>query len=158
MQSLNLAVVDNFPSGELITLHGLLSELNKKSNFIFVDSGDTFFKQNFPMKDEKESQVFRAKKLATALSMTSLQLKVIGDQDMAFGVNTLGEIVQGSKLRITWHQSKIKKVKFFKFKKYDFHQHKIFFMGISSSKLFTHNDPELIALDHFYSIEKQLSL
>lgn len=145
-----------FPLGGINHLHGLLSELNKKSEFIFIDSGDTFFKQNFPMLDEKSSQLFRAKKLATALSMTKLKLKVLGDQDLAFGVDSLAEILKDQKFSVLGTNLKSKKLTLIKFKKYEFNQHKIFFIGISSSKLFTQEEPDLIVEDPLIKIKDQI--
>ena len=147
-----------FPLGGINHLHGLLSELNKKSEFIFVDSGDAFFKQNFPMLDEEESQVFRAKNLATALSMTKLRLKVLGDQDLAFGVDSLVNIMEGQSFDLLGTNLSSPKLNLIKYKKYKFQKHTIYFLGISSSKLFTNEYTSLKVHEHVKSIKNQISL
>jgi hypothetical protein len=146
-----------FPLGGINHMHGLISELNKKSEFIFVDSGDAFFKQNFPMNDEKESQIFRAKKLSKALSMTGLRLKVLGDQDLAFGIDSLVKIVKDQRFHLLGTNLESDKLKLIKFKKYKFNQHEIYFLGISSSKLFTKSYTHLTVKDSISNIMKQIN-
>ena len=113
-------------------------ESKKSSHVIFIDSGDTFFKQNFPINDEKNSQLFRAKNLTKALDMVGLDLKVIGDQDTAYGWEEFKNIINGRKYKIlATNASKNLDINFQRHHIVNYGKHKIFFLGVSEPSLFS---------------------
>ena len=124
--------------GGINHVHGLITESKKSSHVIFIDSGDTFFKQNFPINDEKKSQLFRAKNLTKALDMVGLDLKVIGDQDTAYGWEEFKNIINGKRYKIlATNASTNLDIKFQKHHIVSFGEHKVFFLGISEPSLFS---------------------
>ena len=78
-----------FPLGGLEQVAGELGLAQEKSPILYVDSGDTFFESTVIPDFIKKSSLFKAKKIAKALSKLGLQIYTPGDQDFAAGVDFL---------------------------------------------------------------------
>ena len=135
----------------------MISELGKDANIIFVDTGDTFFKQNFEIRDEAKSQLFRAKNLSTALSTVGLNLKVLGDQDFAYGEEKLAEILKDEKFNILGTNIKSSLIKTIPMKEYKFDQHRLFIIGVSDYEITKKESKQIIFEDTIKSIKNQIN-
>lgn len=79
----------NFPLGGLPQVAGVMAEISKDSEILYVDTGDTFFPSSVVPITMKESLSFAANNLALGLEKLGLKYFVPGDQDFAMGVEFL---------------------------------------------------------------------
>lgn len=79
----------NFPLGGLPQVAGLFADLQKDSDILYVDTGDTFFPSSVIPKTMTSSLSFAAENLALGLEQVGLKYFTPGDQDFALGIEFL---------------------------------------------------------------------
>jgi len=121
----------HFPLGGLPQIAGKFSEIQKTGDFIYVDTGDTFFPSSSLPNSLKKSLTFAGRNLAKGLDEVGLNYFVPGDQDFAAGIGFLQEIANESKFEFLI--ANLKDPKTFKHKKWVKLQkgpNKIFIVGL----------------------------
>lgn len=82
----------HFPLGGLPQIAGKFHEIKKTGDFLYVDTGDTFFPTSAMPKWLEKSLIFGAENLARAMDKLGLQYFVPGDKDFAAGIEFLSEL------------------------------------------------------------------
>jgi 2',3'-cyclic-nucleotide 2'-phosphodiesterase (5'-nucleotidase family) len=121
----------HFPLGGLPQIAGKFSEVKKSGDFIYVDTGDTFFASSKLPNSLQKSLTYSAKNLAKALDQLGLNYFVPGDQDFAGGLSFLQDIANNAKFNFLI--SNLKNPKTFKHKKWvqlEKGPNKIFLVGV----------------------------
>lgn len=119
------------PLGGLPQVAGIMEDLKKKKDFIYIDTGDMLFPSNIVPNHIQKSLAYSAEKLALGLDKIGLQYMVPGDQDFALGVGFLKEILGKVKFKLLVSNfSDPKLIPHKKFLKINFGKKKVFILGV----------------------------
>lgn len=121
----------HFPLGGLAQVAGQITKLEKDSDVIYVDTGDTFFDSLSIPETLAQSRAYNAQGLALGLSKVGLKYWVPGDNDFAKDVSFLKELV--AKADFTILLSNLKKKDLLPHKEFALIErgpHKIFLLGM----------------------------
>lgn len=140
----------HFPLGGLPQVAGLHSELKKKSEIVYVDTGDTFFPSITIPKSIRKSILFGAENLAKGLGDLKLTFFTPGDQDLAAGPEFLNKITKTFRMLIA-NQKEPGPLKAKKFGELQVNKNRFFFIGLVDPSLY----PEKYR-KHFISPEEGL--
>ena len=120
-----------FPLGGIDNVYGALEEERKNSSILFIDTGDSFYQAGFVPDSEKNSSLEKAKAVHEGLNLLGLNLKLIGEQDTAAGIDSLKSLIRDAKYEIIISNLKESvDIPHIKFKYYKFHEHRLFFIGV----------------------------
>jgi len=121
-----------FPLGGLPQVYGLFSKLNKDSELLYVDTGDTFFPSSVIPDTVKSSLTFQASNLARSLDQLNLKYLTLGDQDFALGIDFLNELASKHKFQfLLSNLSNSKSIQHQKFGYFEKDNLKIYLLGFS---------------------------
>ena len=131
----------HFPLGGLPQIAGQLETLKKDADVLYVDTGDTLFISSKIPDSIRQSSIYNAEQVASAMDKIGLDYFVPGDQDFAAGVEFLANISKNSKF--TFLISNIRDESIIKHKKWVVLKkgpHKIYLTGLVF--------PDTIAFQH----------
>ena len=126
----------HFPLGGLPQIAGAMHEMKKDADFLYVDTGDTFFPSSTVPKTLEKSLTFAAENLAKGLDDLGLKYFVPGDQDFALGWDFLNKISKTRKFQFLI--SNLKKKERIKHKEWVIFEkgpHKFFLAGVVDPRI-----------------------
>ena len=125
------------PLGGLPQVAGVFHEIQKDSDILYVDSGDTFFASSSIPKTLEQSLTFTGKNLAKGLGMLNLSYMLIGEQDLAMGWDFLKEVqLENNFTYLISNPSANFPLKHKKFAVLQKGPHKIFLIALSDPSIF----------------------
>ena len=89
-----------FPLGGMAQVAGLMEHLRPQGPLIYVDAGDTFFSTSSLNPTTEKSSRFQAEQIGRFLHNLDLSFFVLGDQDLAGGMEFLGQLLQKNKITL----------------------------------------------------------
>jgi nitrate/TMAO reductase-like tetraheme cytochrome c subunit len=127
----------HFPLGGLPQVAGAISELEKESDILYVDTGDMLFPSSTLPSSLEKSLKFTAENIIKAQESLGLKLFIPGDQDFAAGLQYLENISKNSRFQFLLTNFKNTPNDYqnahFKFRSWTYVEkgdHKIFLLGL----------------------------
>ncbi|MFZ9000488.1 MAG: multiheme c-type cytochrome [Bacteriovoracaceae bacterium] len=135
------------PLGGLDNVFGLINEVQKRSEVIYVDVGDMLFPTPKISKAQEKSQTFISKEIVKAMDLMGLKYYVPGEMDFALGEQYYQNTWQNHKAKLLLTNSKLGH----KHAYIENLPHRIYLLALANPELYDQN----IFADPFESITKE---
>ena len=125
------------PLGGIPQIAGIIHEIQKTNDTLYLDSGDTFFASSTIPSSLQNSLEFTGKNVAKGLSNLGLAYQLPGEQDLAMGWNFLKEIQEENSFKyLVSNPSKIFPLEHEKLVVLEKGPHKVFIISLSNPEIF----------------------